>query len=542
MILTEDEVYEDAPPLKAGQTSLATTATLAHTSQPPPPYEETPLVERSGSSALLPSSRGFSKRYSACWRLFKAYCIALLVLAVVGIVWNGLTIGQWNIGWRDPLSPVIPRPNTSLPHGTTPIDGNIVTCVQTSDWKTVETVGYSKPDPQRPSSRSIRIAPNDTVSFTSHASLSLPLNAAVLYFVNQGSRKAGAVTIESSGKIGTEIMVNIAVIYKTAHALKHIDVCKVERSSEEVGIALNVNNSYTFGQLQPTGDLPVVDMKILIPLSADGSPVVINNLQSTLQFYSHHVEDLRGLVHFRSIELHALSGPITVVALSADKANLSLSSGPISGSFYVPSIYIKTSNSPITISDLVSDEAVVMNVNGPIIGSFNITSLLTLDTSNAPIRAKITAFSDDNVTSEIQLNTSNDAIDADVNLYSFDSISGGTFNISATCMNGDHLNISIPVQPENADVLVTARGVFTPVFVSLNQAYEGKFQLASVLGSVRLDQHHFEDPTGRNRERHVEVHEENPIDVKGDVSWSSEATLRSFASLWTLRSHALLNL
>lgn len=99
----------------------------------------------------------------------------------------------------------------------------------------------------------------------------------------------------------------------------------------------------------------------------------------------------------------------------------------------------------------------------------------------------------------------------------------GKYDVSASTTN-DALRLAFPESPVDSTLKLSASTTNGRAVVSLNPAYEGTFDLATTQYMPKLVRHdEVSDPSGRERQRRVEITSTDRRSVTGKATWSAKA-------------------
>ena len=218
------------------------------------------------------------------------------------------------------------------------------------------------------------------------------------------------------------------------------------------------------------------------------------------------------------------------------------------------------------------DTITVQSRSGPITGTYNATTMLALNTANAPIAVRANLLGGSDRVIPLFLITSNryvcpihppppfrsewtrrrfrahqrarpSFIDSQIGLYSNTSDStGGAFTVSARTSNSP-LKLVFVDAPVDSILFVAAGTSNSPAQVRLHETYEGSFMLrGSTFFPPTVEwREGVQDPAGHGRERTVETKIINDSLVTGDVFWGEKAK-KAGSVQWFEASNAPLRL
>ncbi|KAI0067598.1 hypothetical protein BV25DRAFT_1794551 [Artomyces pyxidatus] len=489
----------------------------------PPPaypgYQSTSQVQ----TPMIASYSVHPPRETAARRFTKAFLVALLIWTLVGIFTRSAVelmshrhthwvsrrfITQdgddedWN-GW-----PVTPAPVTL--EG----DERIKTCVYGEDWTPIEGppphTGYGD-------------------GYWANSKFELPFTSDVLFFVARGALAAGDLQVVESEDVD-DVKVNVDVFYYTRTALSRTRVCSLRRGDGKDGLGIFTPLRWKFPS-RSSRRRDILQFVVTVTLPSGGPKPFISAFETSLHLFKHTFKDLSP-IEFGSVSL-------------------------------------RTSNMPmyfdVSIFSIVARHVDARSSNGPIIGEFNTSSHLELRTSNSPIKVVVGALHDTKERpTDVVLSTTNghvqrlltntgkanpllsSAISAILSLFSTASDeAGGAFNVAARSTNSPVEVVTVD-SPADSILHLAISTTNSPVRATLHPAYEGTFVLSTTnfIPIVKQDEG-VEDPTGRGRERNVQVKSVRNRVLNGEVTWipsEHEGGTAGSVSLRTTNSPAVLTL
>ena len=154
---------------------------------------------------------------------------------------------------------------------------------------------------------------------------SLPVDAAELAFVANGSQAYGSFTIVERGTPGADhVVVELDVFYRQLAALRGATVCRTHSDSDQWGLGIFVSLLVrTCGimpdvvfQTQPQHphheQMLRFDIRLVLPSAESQAPLKIEALRTDLPLFTHALPELADMVYFREVELKSANMPVTV--------------------------------------------------------------------------------------------------------------------------------------------------------------------------------------------------------------------------------------
>ncbi|KZP03104.1 hypothetical protein FIBSPDRAFT_769470, partial [Athelia psychrophila] len=426
-------------------------------SSAPPPESPPAYAPRNGSSQhLLAPQRG----QSAAKRFFEAFCVALLIYALVGMLTSSMA---WGPSHGRVMVHQQTGPSNDSPALPTPSDGQTSYCIGGEDWS-----------PSEP-------GPNYHFPYSARTQFKYPLSSDVLYLLARGELAYGSVKIVDLEDGGDNVLIDVIAGYHSQDALNRANVCAVSRKNGENGIGIYTpeiwDHSYTNSRVE-------FEVIVQIPVGY-GSSVLVRSLETNMPMFSHDFYFSKR-VEFKSLSVRGSNMPIYAVGLHAERAVLETSSRGISG-------------------------------------SFNVSTSLELRTSNAPIKATVGLTNDPSAQPTVLLmKTSNGPIDSLVSLISTETTKG-SFNVTTKTSN-NYLKVDYQHTPVDSTLIHTARTSNSPAILNLHSAYEGLFSAESSVLKPNVGVHdpHGPDPWGKHRKRVLEISYVDKTKAIGALYWGEK--------------------
>lgn len=408
-------------------------------------------------------------RQSPAQRFWKAFGLALLIWFLIAALTKSSTDMAFNHGSR-------PFWNSEPPHPSSQ-DGTVHQCISGSDWAL--------------SSHSLNQFP-----YSSEAFLELPVDSDALYLFTRGSQQSGHVDIVQSTQPTDKVGVRVRVGYLTREALNHVNVCHLERKTNENGVGiLTPALSYFPGN----GQQLRFEVKITLPAGKNGDALHIKAFETETSNYSQDIADVWNTISFDRMSL-------------------------------------RTSNGHVNAKSVTVEDGSIRSSNGAIKGHFNSGSSLKLITSNAPIQASVSLLNKENGTvSELKMITSNGKIDANVDLVTH-SGHGGIFDVETHTSNG-HVTLEYTDMPINSILRSEARSSNAAMSVKLYSTFEGSFDVMTSNAAATLKELAVEDPSGQGRRRAVTQRRER-YHIQGSTYWSGSKEIEGHATVKTSNGRA----
>ncbi|KAI0753363.1 hypothetical protein C8Q80DRAFT_1096622 [Daedaleopsis nitida] len=317
-------------------------------------------------------------------------------------------------------------------------------------------------------------------------SFSLPLTAADLHFVAEGSLQYGEFEMSHDvDLVSDSALIDVSVEYQHPDAIAEATVCRLHPSEEQWGLGIFTPH---WGAFHLDRNLKF-RIHVHFPATSSHGPLKLNSLSTHLPLFAHQLPDLANSLHFASVKL-------------------------------------VTENALITADSIAGDRVWCTTKNGAIRGNFTASTSLDLYTSNAPIDVSARLINGGGDPSHLFLKTSNGRVDGSIALASNGTDPASTaFHVVARTSNTP-LALAITAAPPDSALTLTASTSNGPADVALPRAFAGMFDLAS--SSVfrpTLDWSPAaagdSDPAGRGRQRRVRL---DPLKgrasrLRGSVSW-----------------------
>ncbi|PPQ88963.1 hypothetical protein CVT25_005062 [Psilocybe cyanescens] len=386
---------------------------------------------------------------------------------------------------------------------------NLVHCVDAEEWNDSNVMDST-----------------DDLNFryASEASFDLPLSSATLFLISRGENLGGAVRVVTSEEQADDsAKVLISLRYYEEKVRDWTKVCLLSRDEDEDGVG--VFTPLWRGGRRSDRRLHTVNYQITVTLPAlvsEASPLQIKHLETDLPNTAHRLEDLSN-VSFDRISLRATNGPIDLeVRLTALLRYLLLTE-------------------MMVLQSLTTQSSSIATTNGHITGTLSSSLLSRLTATNGPIKVRVNLTSTEQSNATFVAHTTNGPIQADISLISTAG-TGGTFHVSTTTTNSP-LSVKFPTSPVGSTLHLEAKTTNSPAVVSLDSAYEGSFSLlTSRYFHPRLHvNEEVEDPSGKGRQRRVDVKEVKRGEVYGDVLWGDEPQAKGAVIVSTTNSPVSLN-
>ncbi|KAI0316368.1 hypothetical protein OF83DRAFT_1060481 [Amylostereum chailletii] len=373
------------------------------------------------------------------------------------------------------------------PHGLPlPEDFDSSTCVSGNDWDF----------PEEPPRNPLGNWPSNLA--TTH--LEVPVDNNRLFLFSHGNLAQGDVRILPADQESDKVSVDVEAYYHTREALDRVNVCGLQSADKGNGFGVYTPHSHHHNR----HDIVHFRLTVYLPLSS-GTRFIPNFFTTLPQF----VQTLDG----------------------------------ISPAFEFGNLTLVSANAPIhALGDVVADQIILHTSNSPISGSFNTTSQLSLTSSNGPIDVTAASFNDDPSQAHTMiLHTSNARIAATVFLLNTVGATSA-FNASTTTSNSPLIVEYASLPSEGAVLSAVAHTSNSPARLTLPPAFEGTFFVRTSLLGAAVDRRDVEDPTGRGRQRKVEMNVMRRGVAYGKTSWepSEDESKAGFASVTTSNGPAQL--
>ncbi|KAH8115224.1 hypothetical protein DFH11DRAFT_1854374 [Phellopilus nigrolimitatus] len=406
--------------------------------------------------------------------------------------------------------------------------GEVGACVERTDWPASLSPLQVDFEAQDSLTQDIPAKEKmDAPPYHSQVSFTLPAGAEGLYLLSRGSLAHGSVRIEpatSDTASETDIAtVDVRVGYWVPEALARASVCRLTRNAsgadahlqldenrnhdaQEHGVGIFTPHNWRAGRALRPRDMLRFDVVLRLP-AAPGR--VYKKLETDFS-------------NFR----HGLAAGLAFGALD-----------------------LKTSNAGIAAENVGVQAATLKTSNAPITGSYHTSSSLKLVTSNAIIGASVSMShagggSASSRATELLLKTSNGAINTSVVLSAPQGTPG--FAIQALTSSAPN-TLLFPSHSPSAPLSLTLKTSNARAHAALHPAFEGTFSLRTsvVRAAPRVDYDgRVVDPSGRGREREVEVRRGGGARMDGSVWWGEwgERHGRGWAHLTTSNAEVRLGL
>ncbi|KAG8930164.1 hypothetical protein FRC03_006468 [Tulasnella sp. 419] len=488
-------VDDPSSPTKLTQETLhspnaMSSSTLPTTSLPPPSYQNSTALLRSGA----PDGPQQQPVEPAGRRFIKAFGVALLVYALLSLVIGTLlTPPSRHFEWGPP-----PQPHAD--------DGSPVVC----------NLPWEKPsdDPALSSPFNPIYVPWDTDDlpsgseletfvfppYSSRMTMELDSEAPLLYFLARGSLAWGKIRILTEevarkSESNPKVRIDIDVRYWSLIARNRANICILSKDegAQGVGIYTPQRWPHKFDDVEKL----LFTITVTIPISGV-TPIPLSSLETYLPLFKHEIGNLDGKVTFSSLNL-------------------------------------KASNAVVVAQSLQVNHLVIQTSNAPISGFFNVTDLITLSTSNGAIDADVDLRSEDQHSpTELNFRTSNARISTAVALHSTKNSRlqsrGGWFNLRVSTSNG-RLNVTVPTAPITSHLNIVASTTNGGSLVDLPSAFEGSFALSTSNGALNVADEDPEDPTGQGLKRSIELDRVVRGHVSGRVWWGDAKDHRELGTV-----------
>ncbi|TFK25381.1 hypothetical protein FA15DRAFT_639645 [Coprinopsis marcescibilis] len=325
-----------------------------------------------------------------------------------------------------------------------------------------------------------------TVSQTSH-SVSGTFNDLALdpglFFISGGSSSYGTFVVSQTSdesELGDKAVATVGVVvnYLEQGFLDIVKVCKVARFDGTTGVGIFTPRWRDRHPRNPRS--PPFHIHVKLPKA------FVPSFETDLPLFSQNVTGLREGTIFRNLSL-------------------------------------KSVNEPIRVEFARGENISVHTVNSPIEGTFRTNSSISLKTDNAPILVDLELHHGNTTErTKADLVTTNDRIIATTNLTTSDRNDGGKFSVSASTVRG-RISLDFPEAPVDHALDLDAVTVLDKIDVRLHPAYQGSFQLKTVLDRVKLQVNDsVEDPAGKNRKRVVQTTSVTSNVLDGATWWEEE--------------------
>ncbi|KIP08924.1 hypothetical protein PHLGIDRAFT_34702 [Phlebiopsis gigantea 11061_1 CR5-6] len=317
------------------------------------------------------------------------------------------------------------------------------------------------------------------------ASVNLPVDSDVLYFISKGSMSHGLLNIADDGNVDAKsIKVDITFVYDHEEDLDLAKVCLLQPEEGHNGVGIFTPPRHPHRRHHSHG--PAFIVQVHLPVSSS-SLLKISDFRTDMPLFFHTVSDLSNSVYFKSLLLHTSNTGIKAESIAADVANL------------------KTSNSVI-------------------FGNFSVHDSLQLESHNAPIVANVTLFnSGEGQVTEVSMQTSNGYIHSNVSLVAeTKGNTGGKFNVVARSSNSP-VDVKFDAAPIDSVLHVDVHTSNSPARLTLDPTYEGSFSLhtgAWFPTTVQQLNEDEEDPAGKDRKRILELRTIRRGSTEGSVAWT----------------------
>ncbi|KAF4598791.1 hypothetical protein EYR38_007199 [Pleurotus pulmonarius] len=452
--------------------------------QPAPYRPAPPSYQASGSQYYQPTQplmytsvpvvNPLAHGYSARRRFFKAFLVAILIWALIGMFVRSVAeLAYWNSRHGRYTTQAIWPDDFAVPAG---IDTH--RCV--ADWQEV---------------------PSGLPLFPSHATTSfdVPYDIDTMLFLARGPA-GGTFTVVSSDEVRDTARVVVVVSYHHQEFRDRAKVCRIKRGESTAGVGIFTPrwNYSTY----PREHGLAFSVLVSLPASSLKKPLEIKNFEADMPLFGISTANLHDSVAFTNISLISSQMHITAQSLVANNALLKTSNAPISGTIYSPnSLQLVTSNGAIT-------------------GTFNASKSLHLITSNALIQADIGLTNEGERPTKALVKTSNGQIRSSISLLKdTEGSSGGVYDVEAFTSNAP-LDINFPTAPVDSTLSLDAKTSNGGAEVSLHPTYEGRFELVSSLFAPSVEKSAVSDPSGRGRERTIQYTSLNKGILSGNVQWT----------------------
>ncbi|KAI0261284.1 hypothetical protein BC834DRAFT_830545 [Gloeopeniophorella convolvens] len=305
-------VPDENAPLRKGNASTPPQQALeAEPAPPPPAYNDYQSTSR---YIPIPTEDSLLPREPAHRRFIKAFLVAVLIWALIGIFISSFidVVTGRHRRW----------------------DGDIDDCVL---W-------VSASDRAHPRLREF----NFHSGVWSQAQFTLPANADALFLVSRGDLAAGELYVTESNK-ATDVTVQVFVHHSDAEALSRASSCKLSRRGGQKGIGIFTPTTWR-------GRFPPYEKDRLRFLITVELPSKRNAIRSYPAFgaelpkFAVHIEDLSAL-RFGGVSLQSTNSPIEIAGLVAKELLVRATNGAISGVFNTSdSLTLETTNAPVSVS------------------------------------------------------------------------------------------------------------------------------------------------------------------------------------------------
>ncbi|RPD57430.1 hypothetical protein L226DRAFT_467615 [Lentinus tigrinus ALCF2SS1-7] len=326
--------------------------------------------------------------------------------------------------------------------------------------------------------------PHDKYPYRARTTMTLPLSAKELSFVSGGSFQYGDFELsQSADAVSDKVIVEIKVSFQDKQNFDRSKVCRYNPQKDHWGVGI-----FTPSTWNPYNERNMkFHIHVHLPAIKGAAPLQLEQFGTNLLLFAHHIHD-------------------------------------ISHSTYFEHFRLRTSDRPLVADSLTGNRIYIESANGPISGTFNASSMIRLETSNAPIKVATGLVSSDTLMPSILwVGTSNGRVENDVTLRSNTSDgTKGTFHVTTRTENAP-LYLTFVEAPIDSSLTVNAHTSNSPGHVTLHKTYEGTFDASSTLifrPEVRWSP--AEDPSGRGARRVVRF-DENTMKgphVSGGVSWT----------------------
>ncbi|ETW74815.1 hypothetical protein HETIRDRAFT_482614 [Heterobasidion irregulare TC 32-1] len=477
-------IIVDTAPLRKGNPPDDAEAAEAAAQPPPPAYSGYQPAQNYPSTTQIYVIPAQASRVSTTRRFFKAFLVAALIWALTGIfVRSFVELVAYSHHRRPYPGAYQNGPNWEGGHWPPPPrlpmhpHERPVKCVHGPEWTPIGAAPGTYPR-----------------QFIANTQLDLPFDSDTLFLLSRGSLSHGIVRIIEDDHVGAgdKVQVSIEVRYYSQEALSRANVCSLTRGHRENGIGIFTSDHRENRREQQ------LQFDVTVRLPSDAETLYIPAFETDLKLFAHYL-------------------------------------GPLASAYTFGSVLLKTSNFPIDVQSIDAYRAKISTENAAIRGSFNVSTSLELATSNAPIEADVSLYnSQSNHATSLRLATRNGPIKAALRLYT-DSLRS-SFKVDATTSNSP-LTITNNVSPPDSILRLSAETSNSPAHVLLASAYEGTFSVGTSLFSPVVDRNtRKEDPSGRGRERSVNVRNVRGGVVEGAVSWEPSELPRGGAGEVSLRT------
>ncbi|KAG2142313.1 uncharacterized protein EDB93DRAFT_1241632 [Suillus bovinus] len=431
---------------------------------PPPPYTYQTSYQPVTEVVVV------EYRQSPAQRFWKAFVVAVLIWFLIA-AFTSSTRMAFNHGSQLFQNGEPPHPGS--------LDGTVHQCISGSNW----TLSH----------RGLNQFPHSAEAF-----LELPVDSDALYLFTRGSQQSGHVDVVQSTQPTDKVIVHVRVGYLARSALDHVNVCRLERKTNENGIGILTPTSWYFPGI---GQQLRFEVKITLPAGNNGDSLYIKSFETETSNYSQDVADVWNTISFDRISL-------------------------------------RTSNANVNAKSVTAEDGSIRSSNGAIRGHFNCASSLKLTTSNGPIQASVSLFNrEDGTVSELKMTTSNSKIDANVDLVTH-SGHGGIFDVETHTSNG-RVALEYTDIPVDSILRSETRSSNAATSVKLYSTFEGSFDVETSNSAATFKELPVEDPSGQGRRREVTQRRER-YRLRGSAHWgdSENRKIEGYATVKTSNGRA----